>query len=344
MSTISRQVQLASRPTGFPTRENFNIADVELPPIEDGQILIRVIYMSLDPYMRGRMDDGKSYATPVPVGGVMEGGSVGEVIESKNPKFAVGAYVMSRFGWQTHAISDGHGVRTLDPAQAPISTSVGVLGMPGLTAYVGLLDIGQPKEGETVVVSAASGAVGAVVGQIAKIKGCRVVGIAGAQEKCDYVVKELGFDACVSHHSDSLEQDLADACPKGIDVYFENVSGKVFEAVLPLMNMFGRIPVCGLIANYNMTQLPKGPDKSARIMRAILTNRLMFQGYIVSDRYDRHDAFQKDVSAWIRSGELKYREDIAEGLDNAPETFFGLLKGKNFGKQLVRLSNDPTRG
>lgn len=350
MSVIkNKQVLLAARPDGTPKPSDFNIVETDLREPGDGEFLCRIIYLSLDPYMRGRMDAAKSYAASVELGEVMGGGTVGEVIKSNNPKYQVGDYVLGMFGWQSHAISDGELVRKLDPAEAPISTAVGVLGMPGLTAYVGLLDIGELKEGETVVVSAASGAVGSVVGQIARIKGCRTVGVAGSSEKCAYVKDELGFDACVSHYSDTLDEDIAKECPDGIDVYYENVGGKTFDAVLPLMNVHGRIPVCGRIATYNMGGVsgtigaPEGPDKSVKVFGNILTKRLKVQGFIILDHYHRQNAFLKDVSSWIRSGELKYREDIVEGLDNAPEAFIGLLAGKNFGKQLIRVSDDPTR-
>lgn len=343
MTETNTQVLLASRPVGTPKAENFDIVRKPIPVPGDGEILVRTIYLSIDPYMRGRMDDAKSYAASVAIGGVMTGGVVGQVLQSRNPKFSEGDFVLGMFGWQSYAVSDGTLVRKLDPATAPISTAVGVLGMPGLTAYVGLLDIGEPKAGNTVVVSAASGAVGSVVGQIAKIKGCRVVGVAGPPEKCAYVTDELGFDACVSHRSETLKADLAAACPDGIDVYYENVGGKVFDAVLPLMNDFGRIPVCGLIANYNLTELPPGPDMSARVMRNVLTKRLKIQGFIVTDRYDRFQAFERDMGGWIRDASLKYREDIIDGLENAPDALIGVLAGRNFGKMLVRVSDDLTR-
>lgn len=341
--TTSRQWTLASRPVGEPTAENFAWREEKLPEIADGELLVRIIYLSLDPYMRGRMSDAKSYSQPVGIGEVMTGGTVGQVMQSRNPKFAEGDYVQGMFGWCSHAISDGTMLRKLDPANAPISTAVGVLGMPGLTAYVGLLDIGEPREGETVVVSAASGAVGSVVGQLAKIKGARAVGVAGAADKCRYVVDELGFDACVSHRSSTLAEDLAAECPKGVDVYFENVGGATFRAALALMNPFGRIPVCGRIAHYSDTALPDGPDRTVQVMGSILVNRLKIQGFIVTDRYDWLKDFLTEVGGYIRDGRLKYREDITEGLENAPEAFMGLLKGRNFGKQLVRVSEDPTR-
>ncbi len=340
----SLQVRLAKRPTGEPTAENFDIGEVSLPALADGQILVRVIWLSLDPYMRGRMDDSRSYAKPVAIGDVMQGGTVAQVTESRHAGFAEGDFVLGMFGWQSHAVSDGTGVRKLDPAVAPLSTWVGVMGMPGLTAYVGLLDIGEPKEGETVVVSAASGAVGSVVGQLARIKGARAVGVAGPDDKCRYVVEELGFDACVSHRSPTLRDDLKAACPNGVDVYFENVGGPTLDAALSLMNPFGRIPVCGMISMYNTGPVCGDADRLPALMRRILTDRLKIQGFIVSDRAAwRQKAFIEEVGAYVRDGSIKYRETIAEGLENAPRAFIGLLRGENFGKQLVRVSPDPTR-
>ena len=343
MPTISTQVQLAARPVGDPKDSDFAIVPVELPDPRDGEMLCRVIYHSLDPYMRGRMDDAKSYAKPVALGDVMEAGTVSEVVQSRNPDFGEGDIVLSRFGWQTHAVSDGRGVQRVDRNLAPISTALGILGMPGMTAYVGFLDIGEPKPGETVVVAAASGAVGALVGQIARIKGCRVVGIAGAREKCDYVVNELGFDACLSHRDAGLADALAAACPDGIDIYFENVGGAVFDAVFPLLNPFARIPVCGLISRYSHVGGFPGPNELPRLMRSVLTNRLKFQGFIITDRWNRFPEFLSDMSGWIRSGDIRYREDFVDGIHNAPEAFMGLLKGRNFGKLIVRVSEDPTR-
>ena len=343
MAVTSTQVRLAARPVGEPKPGDFEIATVDLPDVGDGEMLCRIIYQSLDPYMRGRMDDAKSYATPVAIGEVMGAGTVAEVVESRNARFNPGDIVNGMFGWQTHVISDGAGVRKVDPSLAPISTAVGVLGMPGMTAYVGLLDIGEPKEGETLVVAAASGAVGAVVGQIGRIKGCRVIGVAGSDEKCAFVTDELGFDACLNHRSDSLEEDLAQHCPDGIDIYFENVGGRVFDAVLPLLNPFARIPVCGLISRYSHVGGFPGPDTLPKLMRSVLTNRLKVQGFIITDRWNRFPDFERDVSGWINSGALKYREDLVDGIENAPEAFIGLLRGRNFGKLVVRVSEDPTR-
>jgi NADPH-dependent curcumin reductase CurA len=334
----ARRVVLKSRPVGAPKPTDFAIVEAPLPSPGDGEILTRTIYLSLDPYMRGRISGVKSYAKGVDPGELMVGGTVGQVVESKHPAFKAGDFVQGYDGWQTHNVSTGAGVRPLDPKQAPISTALGVLGMPGMTAYVGLLDLGQPKEGETVVVSAASGAVGAVVGQLAKIKGCRVVGIAGGQDKCTYVEKELGFDACVDYKSGDLAAKLQAACPKGIDVYFENVGGDVLAAVLTLINPFARIPLCGLVSQYNATEEPAGPN-----WRILLTNRVMVKGFIVSDHLDRFPAFLSDVGRWVREGRIKYREDVVDGLEHAPTAFIGLLQGKNFGKMLVKVGEDPTR-
>jgi len=346
-----QRIVLASRPTGAPVPENFRLETLPLPSPGAGEFLVRVIWLSLDPYMRGRMDDSKSYAAAVPLGGVMEAGAVGEVIQSNTPAFKVGDFVNGAFGWQTHAISDGEMVRKLDPADAPISTSVGVLGMPGLTAFVGLNDHGRPKAGETLVVGAATGAVGSVVGQLGKAYGLRVVGVAGGADKCSYAVNELGFDACIDHRAArdarALRGELAAACPDGVDIYFENVAGKTLEAVIPLMNVHGRIPLCGMISWYNGGALGSGvtdgPNLLPMVWRSILVNRLSVRGFIIFDHYDRFPAFIKEVSGHIREGRIKYRESIAEGLENAPTAFIKLLEGGNFGKQLVRISDDPTR-
>jgi len=343
-ATANRRVLLKSRPVGEPKPTDFEIVDAPLPKPGDGEVLIRTIWLSLDPYMRSRMNDVKSYSAPVELGGVMTGGTVGEVVESRSPAFSPGDFVLSYGGWQTHHVAKASaqpgpfGPLKLDPKIAPISTALGVLGMPGMTAYVGLYDIGQPKAGETVVVSAAAGAVGSAVGQLAKIRGARAVGIAGSPDKCEYVVKELGFDACVSYRSSDLVAALKDACPKGIDVYFDNVGGDVLKAVLRLVNPFARIPLCGLISQYNATEMPPGPNWAP-----VLVNRLTVRGFIVSDHADRLPAFLADASRWVREGRLKYREDIVEGLDQAPRAFIGLLSGKNLGKMLVKVGEDPTR-
>ncbi|MGZ5874737.1 MAG: NADP-dependent oxidoreductase [Bradyrhizobium sp.] len=334
-----KRVVLVSRPVGEPKSSDFRIEEYALPTPGEGQVLLRTIWLSLDPYMRGRMSDAASYAAPVPIGGVMEGGTVCEVIASNNPGFAKGDIVLARAGWQTHALSDGKGLTRIDPKLAPISTAVGVLGMPGMTAYTGLLDIGRPQAGETVVVAAASGAVGSAVGQIARILGARAVGIAGGKDKCDFVKKELGFDDCLDHRDSGLAAKLKEACPKGIDVYFENVGGAVFEAVFPLLNAFARVPVCGLIAHYNETEA-KPPKWAPSLMRAVLTKRLTIRGFIVSDFAARHADFLREMSQWVREGKVKYKEFVTEGLDSAPGAFMGLLQGANFGKQLVRVGPD----
>ena len=342
MTPSARRVVLAARPNGEPKTSDFRIENYDAPKPGDGQVLLRTIWLSLDPYMRGRMSDGPSYAAPVPIDGVMEGGTVSEVIVSNNPSFKTGDIVLSHAGWQTHAVSDGKGLRKIDPANGPISTAVGVLGMPGMTAYTGLLDIGKPQPGETVVVAAASGAVGSAVGQIAKIKGARAVGIAGGADKCAFVKNELGFDECLDHRDPDLAAKLKDACPKGIDVYFENVGGKVFEAVFPRLNAFARMPVCGLIADYNTLFDDKTPPPkwAGSMMRAVLVKRLNIRGFIVSDFAARHGDFLREMSQWVREGKVKYKEFVTEGLDSAPEAFMGLLKGANFGKQLVRVGAD----
>jgi NADPH-dependent curcumin reductase len=339
MPETARRIVLASRPVGEPKPSDFRLEDLPAPQPGPGQLLLRTKWLSLDPYMRGRMSDAPSYAKPVDIGGVIEAGTVSEVVASNNDRFKPGDIVLSRSGWQTHEVSDGRGLRKLDPKLAPVSTAVGVLGMPGMTAYTGLLEIGKPQPGETVVVSAASGAVGSVVGQIARIKGARAVGIAGGPDKCKYVKDELGFDDCVDHRASDLAERLKAACPKGIDVYFENVGSPVFDAVFPLLNTFARIPVCGLIAQYSATELPAGPNRVPQLFRAILTKRLTIRGFIVTDFAARHEDFLRDVSAWIKEGRIKYREDVVDGIEKAPEAFMGLLKGKNFGKLLVKVAD-----
>ena len=331
--SVNRQILLKSRPEGAPGLDNFQLTEGPIPAPSEGEVLMRTLYLSLDPYMRGRMSAAKSYAKPAAVGQPMVGGTVGEVVASRNSKFAVGDVVLGYGGWQDYALSSGAGLRKLDPAAAPVSTALGVLGMPGMTAYVGLLEIGQPKPGETVAVAAASGAVGSVVGQIAKIKGCRAVGIAGGAEKCRFVTGELGFDACVDHRAGDFAGQLEAACPNGIDVYFENVGGAVQQTVWPQLNDFARVPVCGLIAQYNAATPMPGPD-----MFSVLRKRLNLRGFIVSDFAAKQGDFLRDVGEWVRTGRLKYREDIVEGLEQAPAAFLGLLQGKNFGKMLVKVA------
>lgn len=334
----NRRIVLASRPHGEPTDSDFRLEEVDMPAAGEGEVLLRTLYMSLDPYMRGRMNAARSYAPPVEIDAVMEGATVGEVVESKSPELREGDIVLSYSGWQEYALAKAASVQKLDPSSAPVSYALGVLGMPGMTAYTGLLNIGQPKPGETVVVAAAAGAVGSVVGQIAKIKDCRAVGVAGGKEKCDFVRDALGFDVCLDHRSPTFVADLKAACPKGVDVYFENVGGAVLEAVMPLLNPFARVPVCGLIAHYNATEAPSGPDRTPMMLAAILTKRLTFRGFIVSDFNSQRADFLRDVSAWIRAGRIKYREDVVDGLENAVSAFQGLLRGRNFGKALVRVA------
>jgi NADPH-dependent curcumin reductase len=292
-----RQIRLKARPTGEPTPADFEAVDAPSPVVNDGEVLRRTIYLSLDPYMRGRMSDAPSYAAPVPVGGVMVGHTVSEVVESRNPAFRAGDLVVGYDGWQRYGVSAGKELRALDPKRAPISTAIGILGMPGMTAFVGLMDIGQPKPGETVVVSAASGAVGAVVGQLAKVRGCRAVGVAGSPEKCRYVVEDLGFDACINYRTDDLVPALKAACPNGVDVYFENVGGAVFAAILCVINKGARIPLCGVISEYNATGNPPGPN-----LRPLLVNRATIKGFIVSDHSDRAPAFLQEVAPLVMSG------------------------------------------
>ena len=339
----NRQILLASRPRGEPGPDNFKLVETAVLEAGPGQMLLHTVYLSLDPYMRSRMHARPSYAPPVEIGGVMEGGAVATVVTSNLPGYKAGDIVVAPTGWQEYSLSDGDGVQKVDAALGPISYAVGVLGMPGLTAYTGLLNIGKPQPGETLVVAAASGAVGSVVGQLAKVKGCHVIGIAGGEQKCRFVTEELGFDACLDHRQPNLAERLQEACKSGIDIYFENVGGAVFDAVLPLLNNFARIPVCGMIARYNATELPAGPDRVPLLMRNILVKRLTFRGFIVMDYRSQIRDFFTDMSGWPRGGQVKYREDITDGLENAPRELIGLLKGENFGKKLIRVSPDPTK-
>ncbi|MCB5199071.1 NADP-dependent oxidoreductase [Loktanella sp. TSTF-M6] len=341
--TDATQITLASRPQGKPSTDNFKLQTATLPAVQDGQILVRVICLSLDPYMRGRMDDAKSYAKPVEIGEVMEGGAVAEVMESRNTDFKPGQIVVGAFGWTSHAISDGEGVRVVDPEQAPISTALGVLGMPGITAWVGLNDIGRAKDGETIVVSAATGAVGGVVGQLAKARNMRVIGVAGGPEKCAFAVEELGYDVCLDHHdhdAKSLSAAIKDAAPDGVDVYFESVGGKTLEAVLTRMNTHGRIALCGMIAWYSGQGVADAQPLPA-VWRNILTRRLLVEGFIIFDHYHKFPDFVGQVAPMVADGTVKFREDVAEGLENAPQAFLDMLSGGNFGKQLVRVGADP---
>jgi NADPH-dependent curcumin reductase len=342
-SAKNRQILLASRPGGEPSPDNFSLVETEIPEAGSGQMLLRTIYLSLDPYMRGRMNPGPSYAPRVEIGEVMVGQSVCEVVESNIPNHRPGDIVTTNAGWQDYALSDGEGTRKIDRSLGPISYGLGVLGMPGLTAYSGLMNIGKPQPGETLVVAAASGAVGSVVGQIGKIKGCHVVGIAGGEQKCRFVKEELGFDACLDHRTLDFAEELKAACPKGIDIYFENVGGPILDAVLPLLNSFARIPVCGLIAHYNASELPPGPNQVPLMMRVILAKRLTFRGFIVLDYASQFPEFIGEMSGWLGKGRVKYREDITDGLENAPRALIGLLRGENFGKKVIRVSPDATR-
>src|SRR5499425_993810 len=330
-ATRNRQWVLASRPAGRADESNFKLIDAAIPSLQDGQALVKVQYLSLDPYMRGRMDDVKSYAAPQKLDEVMVGGTVGEVVESKSDKFHRGDMVVGMGGWQEYFVTDGAGVRIIDARRVSPSAYLGVLGMPGVTAWYGLLRIGRPKVGETVVVSAASGAVGSVVGQLARIHGARAVGFAGGTAKCDYVVKELGFDACIDYKSDDARAVFADATPNGVDVVFENVGGAVFDMALARMNTGGRVAVCGLIAGYN------GQDIALRNVRSLLVNRLTVTGFIVTDHLELWPQAIEELGRHVASGALKYRESVTAGIENAPRAFIGLLNGENFGKQVVKL-------
>lgn len=336
----SQQILLNSRPSGLPTLENFRIVSAPVPQPSEGQVLLRTLYLSLDPYMRGRMSAAKSYAKPVELGDVMVGGTICVVEQSRHPDFQVGDRVVAYTGWQTHALSDGQGLYKINDLPQP-SLGLGVLGMPGFTAYMGLLEIGKPKAGETVAVAAATGAVGSVVGQIAKLKGCRVVGIAGGRTKCEYAVQTLGFDVCVDHHSPTFAADLAKACPAGIDVYFENVGGAVFEAVLPLLNTCARVPVCGVIAQYNSASSDhQGPDKLPLLMRTMLSQRITMRAFIIFDDFgDRYGEFLQQMGTWVSAGKIRHKEDVVEGLANAPQAFLRLFSGENFGKLMVHVSD-----
>lgn len=338
---INRQILLNSRPHGAPKPDNFRLETTDVPEPTDGQLLLRTVYLSLDPYMRGRMSDSPSYAPPVELGAVMVGSSVCRVEKSLHPDFAVGDWILADTGWQDYVLSDGEGLIPLGPELEHPSLSLGVLGMPGFTAYMGLLDIGQPQPGETVVIAAATGAVGSAVGQIAKIKGCRVVGVAGGPKKCQAGIETFSFDECLDHRAPDFDQQLARACPDGIDVYFESVGGKVFDIVLPLLNTKARIPVCGMIAHYNDTELPEGPDRLPLLMQTFLVRRIKAQGFIIFEDYGpRLGEFLAKMTPWVKEGKIKYIEDIVDGFEQAPDAFIGLLEGKNFGKLAVRVGED----
>lgn len=337
MANVNKQILLAARPVGFPKETDFTIVESAMPVPTENQFLVQSVYLSVDPYMRGRMNDAKSYAPPVAIGGLMGGGVVGRVIKSSNADYAVGQIVQGQFGWQEYAVSDGQGVRTVDPELAPISTALGILGMPGLTAYFGLLEIGKAMPGETVVVSGAAGAVGSVVGQIAKIKGCRSIGIAGTDQKVSYLTEELGFDAAFNYRTtDNCYQTLKQLCPRGIDVYFDNVGGEISDAVFGLINTRARIALCGQISEYNLEQPESGP----RIfLRSLLVKQARAEGFLVFQFLDRYSEGLSQLAHWLNEGRLKYTEDIEIGIENTPRAFLGMLQGKNTGKQLVKVAD-----
>jgi NADPH-dependent curcumin reductase len=338
---MNRRIVLAQRPRAAASLDSFRLETAAVPDLRDGEVLLRTLWLSLDPYMRGRMSDAPSYAAPVPLGGVMTGQTVSRVEASQNADYRSGDLVLAMSGWQEFAVSDGRDLTRLPVGLTRPSWALGVLGMTGFTAYTGLLEIGKPKAAETVVVAAATGAVGSIVGQIAKLQGCRAVGIAGSAEKCRWAVDELGFDACIDHRSPELATLLAAACPGGIDVYFENVGGKIFRAVVPLLNPHARVPVCGLIAHYDTHATPAEADWSPALMRAILVKRITLRGFIIYDEFgSRFGEFLAAMQAWLAAGRIKYREDIVHGLENAPQAFLGLLAGRNFGKLVVGLE-DP---
>ena len=335
MPTINRQIQLAARPTGFPREADFKLVELPVPALQDGQCLVRSLYLSVDPYMRGRMSAAKSYAAPVEIGEVMTGGVAGRVAESRNPNFSTGDIVLGQFGWQDYAVTDGKGIRKIDTRLAPITAWLGVLGGPGLTAYFGLLDVCAPKAGETVVVSGAAGAVGTIVGQIAKIKGCRVVGIAGRDDKVRYITQELGFDAAFNYKTvDDYRAKLKELCPNGIDVYFDNVGGKITDAVIMLINFKARIAICGQISQYNL----ETPEMGPRLLSYLIVARAKIEGFLVTDYAPRFMEGLMQMGQWLKEGKLKYREQIVEGLENAPRAFLEMMRGANTGKQLVKIA------
>lgn len=338
-TAIGRRIVLAARPQGRVTPDDFRTEEFAPPALEPGELLLEVMYLSIDPYMRGRMDDKKSYAQALKLGEVMRGESVSRVSDSKDPAYNKGDLVLAHTGWQTHAIVSGGSARKIDPQLAPVTTRLGVLGMPGFTAYAGMKAIAKPAKGETVVVAAASGPVGSLVGQLARIAGARAVGIAGGSAKCAYLLDELHFDASIDHKAPAFDEALASACPNGIDVYFENVGGRIWHTILPLLNCFARVPVCGLVAQYDEQGTAGASDHLPATMRQILNQRLLVQGLLNYDFTEQYyDAFIRDVSRWIAEGQVKYREDIVEGLENAPQAFIGMLAGRNFGKVLIHVA------
>lgn len=338
MNNANRRITLAAHPQGLPADSDFRLDTQPVPTPADGQVLLRTLYLSIDPYMRNLMDPvGPGYAPPVPLGEPVVGGTVSRVVASRHAGFREGELVLANAGWQDYALSDGSDLLALGDNTQP-SLALGGLGMPGFTAYVGLLDIGQPKPGETVVVAAATGAVGAVVGQLAKLKGARVVGIAGGEDKCRYAVEQLGFDACIDRRAPDLAARLAAACPQGIDVYFENVGGEVFDAVLPLLNLHARVPVCGFISHYNDEAPSAGPDRLPQLVATLLQKRVRMQGFIILDHYgERFDTFRREMAGWLAEGRITLREDVVDGLEHAPEALRRVLQGRNFGKMVVRV-------
>ncbi len=337
MSEENLQIRLASRPEGEPTTANFETSRSAPPSPAEGQVRVRNRYLSLDPYMRGRMSDAPSYAPPVPVGEVMIGGTVGVVEESRHPGYAEGDLVLAMGGWQRYAAVDGNTLRKLDLPESKLSLALGALGMPGFTAWWGLEHIGQPKEGETLVVAAATGPVGSMVGQLAKRAGARAVGVAGGADKCRYATEELGFDACLDHRADDFAERLRGACPDGVDVYFENVGLPVLRPVLPLLQPHARIPLCGLVAHYNATAFPEGPDRTVGLLNTVLKKKLRLQGFIIADHFDEFGTFARQVAPAVLDGSIRFREDVVSGLEQAPGAFIGMLKGENFGKLVVRI-------
>ncbi|AJR00402.1 MULTISPECIES: NADP-dependent oxidoreductase [Hafnia] len=338
-SRINRRYVLAQRPQGMPSDQDFRLEKVAQPEPEQGQVLLRTLYLSLDPYVRGRLDDAPSYSPPLAIGDVICGGTVCRVEQSQHPDYQVGDLVLAYTGWQDYALSDGEGLQKLDANMAHPSYALGLLGMPGFTGYMGLTDIGNPQAGETVVVAAATGAVGSVVGQVAKLRGCRAVGIAGGVEKCRYAVEKLGFDVCIDHRAPDFAHQLKQACDKGIDVYYENVGGAVFDAVLPLLNTKARIPVCGMISQYNGHHSDHQQDRLPLFMSTILKKRMRVEGFIISQDYgDRYPEFYAQMSTWLAQGKIVFKEDIVDGLENSITAFQGLLSGKNFGKLIIKVA------
>ena len=332
----NRQILLSHRPKGEPSESDFKLVETPIPQPMEGELLIQGLYLSLDPYMRGRLSDRASYAMPVEIVEVMTGGVVGRVIASRNAKFREGDIVEGILGWQTHAISNGKGLRKIDPSLAPVSTALGILGMPGLTAYFAFLELGKPKAGETVVVSAASGAVGGIVGQIAKLKGCRAVGTVGSKAKVEYCLKELGYDACIDYRaSKDLGGDLKRACAEGIDIYFDNVGGAVTDNVFPILNLKARVIICGQISQYNLDK----PDLGPRLFWNLIRTRARVEGFLVWDYAERYKEGLDQLAGWIKAGKIKYREDVTAGIENAPRKLIGLLKGENFGKALIKIAD-----